>query len=84
MAVRFLLPTVLAMKTNSSRIAAEEVEPYVQLQRQMHEALLKEHPEWIQPNGGCHMCEAYESRLAELLGLSSQREQSPEPLPITG
>ena len=74
MAVRYLLAMVLAMKGDASRRATKEVEPYVQLQRQMHEALLKEHPEWVQPNGECPMCEAYESRLAELLGLSSQSE----------
>jgi hypothetical protein len=55
-------------------MATKEVEPYVQLQRQMHEALRNEHPEWIQPNGECPMCEAYESRLAELLGLSFERQ----------
>jgi len=74
MAVRYLLPMFLAMKTDASRRATKEIEPYVQLQRQMHEALLKEHPEWVRPNGECPMCEAYESRLAELLGLSSQSE----------
>ena len=74
MVVRCLLPTVLTVKTNASRRVTKEIEPYVQLQRQMHEALLKEHPEWIEPNGECPMCEAYESRLAELLGLSSQSE----------
>jgi len=36
--------------------------------------LRKEHPEWVQPNGECPMCEAYESRLAKLLGLSSESE----------
>ena len=69
-----LSPILMAMKTNASRRVTKEVEPYVQLQRQMHEALLKEHPEWVQPNGDCPMCEAYESRLAELLGLSSAIE----------
>ena len=74
MAAVCLLPILMAMKTNASRRVTKEVEPYVQLQRQMHEALLKEHPEWVQPNGECPMCEAYESRLAELLGLSSASE----------
>jgi hypothetical protein len=74
MAVRYSLAMVLAMKGDASRRATKEVEPYVQLQRQMHEALLREHPEWVQPNGDCPMCEAYESRLAELLGLSSPSE----------
>jgi hypothetical protein len=46
-----------------------EVRPYAELQGQIHEALRKEHPEWIQPNGESPMCDAYESRLAELLEL---------------
>jgi len=71
MVVRYLLPTIFAMKTDASR---REIEPYVQLQRQMHEALLKEHPEWVQANGECPTCEAYESCLAGLLGLSSQSD----------
>ena len=74
MAIRYSLPMVLAMKTDASRKVVRDVEPYVQLQRQMHWALLKEHPEWVQPNGECPMCEAYESRLAELLGLSPYNE----------
>jgi hypothetical protein len=74
MATRPLLLMVLAVKTNAFPIVPNEVRAYVQLQQQIHEALRKEHPEWIQPNGECPMCEAYESRLAELLGLSSPSE----------
>ena len=60
----------LPMKMNTSPVLPGEVQEYVQLQRQIHEALLKEHPEWIEPNGECPMCEIYESRFAEPLGLS--------------
>ena len=67
MAVRWLLAMVLAMKTDASGMATKEVEPYVQLQRQMHEALLKEHPEWVQPDGKSPVCDSYEARLVELL-----------------
>ena len=63
------------MKTNTSPVVPGGVQGFVHLQRQIHEALIKEHPEWIEPNGECPMCEIYESRLAELLGLSSQSEQ---------
>jgi hypothetical protein len=70
MAALCLIATVLSMKTNASRRAALETEPYVQLQQQMHEALRRQHPEWVHPNGESPMCDAYESRLAELLGLS--------------
>ena len=49
---------------------APEVRTYAQLQRQIHHALRAQHPEWIQPDGDCPMCHAYESRLAKLLSLS--------------
>jgi len=75
MAVRSGLPTVLAMKTDTSRRANKEVEPYAQLQQQMHEALRRQHPEWVHPNGASPMCDAYESRLAELLGVPFPSEQ---------
>jgi hypothetical protein len=56
-------------KPNASSYAPE-VGTYAQLQRQIHYALRVQHPEWIQPDGDCPMCPAYESRLAKLLGLS--------------
>ena len=75
MAVRCLLPTLLAMKTNTSRRVAKEVELYGQLQQQMHEALRRQHPEWVQANGESPMCDAYETRLAKLLGVPSPSMQ---------
>jgi hypothetical protein len=75
MAVRSMLPMVLAMKTDTSGRATKEVEPYVQLQQQIHEALRRQHPEWVHPNGASPMCDAYESRLAELLGVPFPSEQ---------
>jgi hypothetical protein len=44
-----------------------------QLQNEIHDALRVQHPDWIEPDGDCPTCESYESRLAELLGLSSPR-----------
>jgi hypothetical protein len=69
-----ILLTLFPMKMTASVTVRETVRPYVQLQQQIHEALRKEHPEWVEPNGDCPMCEAYESRLAELLALSSATE----------
>ncbi len=69
-----LLPIMLAVKMNASSAVPKAVQAYGQLQQQIHEALRKEHPEWVEPNGECPTCEAYESRLAELLGLSSASE----------
>jgi len=59
------------MKTNTLPKATDEIRSYTQLQRQIHDALRAEHPEWVEANGDCPTCESYESRLAELLGVSS-------------
>src|SRR5438105_14361592 len=59
------------MKTNTLPRRPDEIRSYAQLQRQIHDALRVEHPEWVEANGDCPTCESYESRLAELLGLSS-------------
>ena len=44
-----------------------EIPAYAQLQREMHNALLAQHPEWILPNGDCPTCDSYDARFAELL-----------------
>jgi hypothetical protein len=49
---------------------SDEIHSYIQLQQQIHHALRVQHPEWIDPNGACPTCAFYESRFAELLGLS--------------
>ena len=59
---------------NTSASSSDKVRSYVQLQQQIHDDLRVQHPEWVEPNGDCPTCESYESRLAELLGLSSPRE----------
>ena len=74
MAAVCLLAILVSMKTSASPTVPNKVPAYVQLQQQMHEALRKEHPEWVEPNGECPTCEAYESRLAKILGLSSPSE----------
>jgi len=43
----------------------------VELRRQIRDDLRVQHPEWVEPNGGCPKCDSYESRLAELLESSS-------------
>ena len=40
---------------------------YSELRQQIHDDLRVQHPEWIQPNGECPMCDSYEARLTELL-----------------
>jgi hypothetical protein len=50
----------------------DEIHLYSELQRQIHEDLRVQHPEWVQPNGDCPTCDSYELRLAELLGLTQR------------
>jgi hypothetical protein len=45
---------------------------YNELQQQIHEDLRIQHPDWVEPNGDCPTCDSYESRLAELLGLTQR------------
>ncbi len=59
---------------NTSASTSGEIRSYTNLQQQIHDALRVQHPEWVEPNGDCPTCESYESRLAELLRLSSPSE----------
>jgi len=54
-----LLPQPIAM--------SHQIHTYTELRKQIHNDLRIQHPEWIDPNGGCPKCDSYESRLAELL-----------------
>ncbi len=58
---------LLLMKMNTSPVLPGEVQEYVHLQRQIHDALRKEHPEWVEPNGESPMCDSYDARLTEQL-----------------
>jgi hypothetical protein len=44
-----------------------EIRTYAELRQQIHNDLRVQHPEWVQPNGESPMCDAYESRLTQLL-----------------
>jgi hypothetical protein len=44
-----------------------QIRTYAELRQQIHDDLRIQHPEWIQPNGECPMCDSYEARLMELL-----------------
>jgi hypothetical protein len=64
------------MNTSHSSNLAAEVPAYAQLQREVRDALLAQHPEWILPNGDCPTCDAYDERFAELLNVSLATERS--------
>jgi len=44
---------------------SHQIHTYTELRQQIHEDLRIQHPEWIQPNGECPMCDSYEARLRE-------------------
>jgi hypothetical protein len=54
-----------------------EIHSYAELQRQIHKDLRVQHPEWVEPNGDSAICDCYEQRLAELIGLFLSAEHNP-------
>jgi len=66
---------VWAMKTDTSLSVPDPDHVYVQLQQEIRDALRTQHPEWVQWNGESPICEAYELRLAKLLGVPSPSGQ---------
>ena len=62
-----------------------EIHSYSELQRQIHQDLRVQHPEWVKPDGECPTCDSYEVRLAELLGLPQRSNAvGMQPLPFLG
>jgi hypothetical protein len=55
------------MNTPHFSTLGAEVPAYAQLQREIHDALLQQNPDWILPNGECPSCDSYDARFAELL-----------------
>ena len=50
---------------------------YAELQRQMHEALRVQNPQWVGPDGESPICDDYERRFAKLLELVGKDEGTP-------
>jgi hypothetical protein len=50
------------MNTTRSSILVAEVPGYAELQRETHDALRAQHPEWIEADGKSPTCDYYESR----------------------
>jgi len=53
-----------------------EIHSYTELQRQIHEDLRRQHPEWVGPNGDSPICDSYERRLAELISFFQSSERN--------
>ena len=55
------------MNTTRSSILVAELPGYAELQREMHDALRAQHPEWIEADGKSPTCDYYESLFAQVL-----------------
>ena len=50
-----------------------KIKTYAELQRTIRKALGEQHPEWIDADGNCTLCDVYEARFAKLLRIFAQR-----------
>ena len=53
-----------------------QIHTYTELRQQIHDDLRIQHPEWVQPNGECPLCDSYEARLMELLDTSTRSKSN--------
>ena len=58
---------VLAARMVASRSVGHSPHSVAELQRQIHDDLRRQHPEWIEPGGESPKCDFYEARLRRLL-----------------
>ena len=73
-----LKPKVADMNANdfpTTPSSTTEIHSYAELQQRIHDDLRVQHPEWVKSNGDCPTCDAYEQRLAELIGLFQSSER---------
>jgi len=61
-------PRTTLESSSGPSCVSHQAHSYSELRQQIHDDLRIQHPEWIQPNGECPMCDAYDARLMELLG----------------
>jgi hypothetical protein len=49
---------------------SNKIRTYAELRELIRVSLRIQHPEWVEPNGDSPVCDSYEARFAELLGLT--------------
>jgi hypothetical protein len=58
---------VASESVDTQVVGSHPDDSFATLQLQIHNDLRAQHPEWIQANGDCPICDSYEARLAQLL-----------------
>ena len=51
------------------------IHSYAALQKQLHNDLLAQHPEWIDSDGNCPKCDEYDRRLAKVISIFQAASQ---------
>ena len=57
-------------------VMVHQIHTYADLQKQIHEDLRTQHPEWVEPNGESPLCDSYEARLMKTLQSLNQSERN--------
>ena len=52
-----------------------KIHSYAALQKQLHNDLLAQHPEWIDSDGNCPTCDEYDRRLAKVISIFQDASQ---------
>ena len=60
---------------------SDRIRSYAELRKLMRVSLRIQHPEWVKSDGNSPICDFYDARFAELLGLVPSREEKAE-LPL--
>ena len=58
---------------------SSKIQIYAEQQKMIRKALREQHPEWIDANGKCPLCDSYEARFAELLAVFAPSSAGAEP-----
>jgi hypothetical protein len=53
---------------------SDKIRTYAELRDLISVSLRIQNPEWVEPNGDSPVCDSYEARLAELLGVTHLRK----------
>lgn len=52
---------------------SQPIRTFAELQQEVHAALLRQNPHWIEPDGQSSLCEYYDARFAQILSLFEPR-----------
>jgi hypothetical protein len=53
---------------------SDKIRNYAELRELVRVSLRIQNPQWVEPNGDSPVCDFYEARFAELIGLTNPRE----------